>query len=94
MVFDEPSFEFGTLIIDGTLKFDPSIEEITIRARNIWVRGGRFIAGTAEYPFPGKINIILYGTRMGKPLYIDDISRTGTKTMSVTGTVEFYAKHP
>jgi hypothetical protein len=32
MLFDVPSFEFGTLIIDGALKFDASIEEITIRA--------------------------------------------------------------
>jgi hypothetical protein len=31
---------------------------------------------------------------MSKPLIIDDISRSGTKTMSVTGTLELFAKHP
>jgi hypothetical protein len=38
-VLDVADFTFGTLIIDGTLKIDKSIDETTIRATNIWVRG-------------------------------------------------------
>lgn len=45
MIFNVASFKFGTLIIDGTLKFDSSIAQTTLEATNIWVRGGSLIAG-------------------------------------------------
>lgn len=48
MLLDTPTVTFGTLIIDGALKIDPSLAEVVINATNIWVRGGKLIAGTAE----------------------------------------------
>lgn len=68
------------------------LQKITkkIKATNIWVRGGKFIAGSPDSPFPGKIDIELDGTRLGNPLIIDNFSATGTKSLGVTGYLELY----
>jgi pectate lyase len=64
MTFDLESFEFGTLVIDGTLRIDGNYDEITITANNIWVRAGSLFVGTKDNDYArGKINIILKGTR-------------------------------
>lgn len=45
VVLNVAEFTFGTLIIDGTLKIDESIPHTTIKANNIWIRGGKLVAG-------------------------------------------------
>lgn len=51
MVFNVPEFEFGTLIVDGTLLIDDNIDYTKIRANNIWVRAGKIVAGSEVFPF-------------------------------------------
>jgi hypothetical protein len=51
VLLDVSSFTFGTLIIDGTLKIDDGIPLTKITANNIWIRGGKLVAGIAEFPF-------------------------------------------
>lgn len=46
MLLDKPRVEFDTLIIDGTLKLDNSIPHTEIFANNIWIRGGKLVAGS------------------------------------------------
>lgn len=86
-IFNTASFTFGTLIIDGTLRIDDSIAHTTIRANNIWIRGGRLVAGQEDVTlrYTQKLDIILTGNKNSQPLIIDDLSRTGTKSFAVTG---------
>lgn len=51
MIFDVPNFVFGTLTIDGTLRIDESIAHVKITANNIWIRGGKLVAGTEAFPY-------------------------------------------
>lgn len=85
MIFNVDSFTFGTLYIDGLLKFDPSQPETNITATNIYVRAGSLNAGTESSKFPGKINIKLTGSDTSEQLLIDDFSDSGTMVLAVTG---------
>lgn len=40
------------------------------------------------------MDITLYGNRYGPAIVIDDKSRTGTKSLAVTGRLEFYGPIP
>ena len=95
MNFDLTEFKFGTLYIDGILKIDTSNAVTTIKANNIWVRGGSLVNGeNIDYPPNNKLNIELYGNRYSPPIVIDDVSRTGTKSFAVTGTVNLFGIVP
>jgi len=94
MVLDVADFTFGTLVIDGTLKIDDSIAHTTIKANNIWVRGGKLVAGIPEFPYNKKLDIELYGNRYNNPIVIDDVSRTGTKSLAVTGKLHLFGQYP
>ena len=94
MRFDLQEYTFGELVIDGIFKIDSPFPEVTIRANNIWVRGGEFKIGTKEQPYTGKVNIILTGIKTSRSLLIDDISDIGTKSIAVTGLMEFYGTPP
>lgn len=48
MLLNVASFTFNNLIIDGTLRIDPSFPKTTIKATNIWIRGGKLVAGYPE----------------------------------------------
>ncbi len=48
MLFNVREFTFGTLYLDGILKFDPMMAETTIRATNIWARSGGLVAGSED----------------------------------------------
>ncbi len=94
MKFDLPSFTFGTLVIDGILQIDSSLELTHIKANNIWVRTGTLMAGTEAIPFESKLIIELIGTRTSPNLIIDELSSTGTKSIAVTGKILFNAPSP
>lgn len=94
VVLNVAEVRFGTLIIDGILKIDDSLPETTIYADNIWVRGGKLMAGTKTVRYEQQLNIILTGGRFGAPIVIDDISDTGTKTLAVTGKLDLYGLVP
>jgi hypothetical protein len=47
MIFNTATMTFGTLIIDGTLRISDNIPETHIIANNIWVRGGKLVAGNS-----------------------------------------------
>jgi hypothetical protein len=96
MVFNTESFRFNTLIIDGTLRIDDSIEHTTIYANNIWIRGGKIVAGKEDVisRFTKKLDIILTGNKNSSPLIVDELSKPGTKSMVVTGKLELYGVYP
>ena len=71
--FNLDYFKFGTLTIDGIFKIDPNLPTVTIKANNIFIRSGEFIAGTEALPYTNKLTIQLYGTRnSGKYVFLDD----------------------
>lgn len=82
------------MIVDGNLIVDEGIDHSVLKANNIWVRSGRIIAGSEDYPFSKKFDIVLTGNSFSKALIIDERSSTGTKSMAVTGRAEFYGKVP
>jgi hypothetical protein len=47
-IFNIETFTFNTLTVDGTLRIDDSIEHTTIYANNIWIRGGKIVAGLED----------------------------------------------
>lgn len=97
MTFNAEEFQFGTIYIDGTLKIDESKPNIKLKANNIWVRGGGKITIGSEQEYKRYMNnfeLILTGTSNSPNLIIDDLAKTGTKSLAVTGTVEMYGKHP
>ena len=51
MFLNVNEWTFGTLYLDGTLMFDPTISTTTVTATNIWVRSGGLVAGNSEQPF-------------------------------------------
>lgn len=64
--FNVDNFEFNNLYIDGTLRIDDTIPETTITATNIWITGGKLVAGNEGgklNAFKNKLNIVLKGTR-------------------------------
>lgn len=77
------------MIIDGTLRITEEHDDIHIKANNIWVRGGRLLAGEENNNkrFKKNLTIELVGNKNSEPLVIDDISRTGTKSFAVTSEV-------
>lgn len=94
--FNVASFEFGTLIIDGTLRISEEFENVHIKATNIWVRGGKLVAGEENINkrYSKNLTIELTGNKESIPLVIDDLSRTGTKSIAVTGKFELYGIYP
>lgn len=60
--FNLEEWEFGTLIIDGTFRVEEGFDNVHIKATNIWVRGGKFIAGNPgvgrEYSKNLKIELV------------------------------------
>ena len=84
---------FGTLIIDGILKMDPTID-ISIEANNIWIRSGELVAGDESTPFPKKLTITLYGTKDDNYVFINDLAGARTKSISVTGKLKLYSDIP
>lgn len=65
-----------------------------MRAHRIWVKTGRLIAGSAEEPFPGKVNIILEGEFGEDHLVIDDKIDVSSKVLAVTRVLELYGPVP
>lgn len=89
----DKDLELDTLVIDGHVWIDCS-KDLTIKVRNIWVRGGEFIIGQSNKTCAKTIQLIFQGDRYGQNLIIDDISSAGTKTLAVTGKLEFYGSAP
>lgn len=73
---------------------DEGIDHSKLTANNIWVRSGKIVAGTEEFAFGQKFDIILTGNSHTPALIIDDVSRTGTKSLAVTGRLELYGPIP
>lgn len=90
MKFNAKEFEFGTLTVDGNLIIDESVKNSKITANNIWVRSGKIVAGSEDKPFNKNLDIILKGNRYSPSLFIDDKSKTGTKSLAVTGRLELF----
>jgi len=76
MIFNTPEFTFNTLIVDGTLRIDPSLPESKIIANNIWVRGGKIVAGGPETlnTYTKNLKIELRGNNFSPHLIIDELS--------------------
>ena len=89
-----PAVEVHSLKIDGTLRFDDTIDAITLKSSYIWVRGGKLVAGLPDAPFPGKINIILTGGFSAEFLVLDDFASPNNKAIVVTGKLELYGLAP
>jgi len=96
MIYNTAEFTFNTLIVDGTLRIDPSIPESKIIANNIWVRGGKIVAGGPETlnTYTKNFKIELTGNKNSPPLIIDELSKTGTKSLAITGKLELYGVVP
>ncbi|KAM3130389.1 hypothetical protein pb186bvf_017488 [Paramecium bursaria] len=45
------------LIIIGSLIFDDQRDTSILKANNLWIKGGKLLAGNSTYPFKGKIKI-------------------------------------
>lgn len=82
------------LTVLGQLIFDTRRDESTLRAHRIWVKTGRLIAGDADTPFPGKVNIILEGEFGEDQLVIDNKLDMGSKVMAVTRGLELFGPYP
>lgn len=61
---DQDLTQFKKIIVEGTLKVDPS-KDINIEANGIWIKGGTVLAegATAGTPYTNKLNIKLLGNR-------------------------------
>lgn len=96
MMFNTAEFRFNNLYIDGVLRIDPGQENSKIIATNIWIRGGKLAAGYEEETkrFDKSFIIELVGDTSSENLMIDDISRTGTKSIAVTGRLELFGIIP
>lgn len=94
LTLNKPILTVKSLTIDGTLRFDTNQPKITIYADSIWVRAGSIVAGSADDPYLNKIEIVLTGNRNSKPVIIDDISATGTKSLAVIGQLALYGVFP
>lgn len=72
MNFNVDSFRFNNLYIDGTLRIEQnSADKRTILATNIWIRGGKLVAGSENSVFEQNLEIILTGHQQSEPLIID-----------------------
>ena len=61
MIYDigtSPVFE--SITVNGVLKFAPGQDSL-LQSQHIWIYGGEVLAGTAEEPFDGNVEIRLYG---------------------------------
>ena len=81
------------------MTFDESIittaePKITIKTNHLWVRAGSLVAGAADEPFPGEIDIILLGVQSNEHMVIDDTITPANKVLCVTGRMELYGKFP
>ncbi|CAD8206675.1 unnamed protein product [Paramecium pentaurelia] len=86
--------EFDTILILGELWFDNGRAVTTIKARKIFVRNGKLVAGSITQVYTGIINIILTGTSSDYELLIDNNIEAGNNVLAVTGGLELYGKVP
>jgi hypothetical protein len=86
--------ELKDLTILGELEFDIWRAVSNLKARSIWVKSGRLLAGNVTHPFPGKINIVLLGEFGENSLIIDGNVEGGNKVFVVTRGIELYGKAP
>jgi len=86
--------EFDTILILGELWFDNGRAVTTLKARKIFVRNGKLVAGSVTQVFTGIINIILTGTSSDYELLIDNNIEAGNNVLAVTGGLELYGKVP
>ena len=72
IVLDKAEIRINSLTIDGTVRIDPSLEEVNIYVKYIWVREGELYLDDDSEPFPGKINIYLEGDSTTPELEVDN----------------------
>jgi hypothetical protein len=74
----------------GNLVFDERIDLTVLKAKQIWIRGGKVIAGKFGSPYPKKIRIELHGAHDSEALLIDEFIDAGNKVLAVTGGLELF----
>lgn len=94
MVYDMPvddSYVLNSLTIDGRLSFTTD-SDVHLLSKQIWVKNGQLIAGTAASPATNEIKITLVGAHDDDTAVIDGILGAGNKVLINTGTVKFYGQ--
>lgn len=94
MILDTDTPLLENLYIDGLLTVDPSREETTINAKNIWIQRGGLYAGDEETPFPGKFNIVLHGSKNDPDMLVDPDLFANNKVLVNTGALNLYGTIP
>ena len=94
MIIDIDIPEFDTILILGELWFNPGKAVTTLKARKIFVRDGKLVAGSATQVFTGIVNIVLSGSQTDEDLLIDNNIEAGNNVLAVTGGLELYGKIP
>jgi len=87
LILDTETPLFYNLTILGEVYFDVSRVETILRAKIIWVRSGKLIAGSPDSPFPGKITIELVGEETDPTLVIDSFLMPTSKVLAVTNVI-------
>lgn len=80
------------LEINGDVYIDDTLD-LTISAKNIWIKGGSLNAGSASAPLNHSLTITLNGEKTDVGLTVDP-GLTGNKMLVVTGELYLYGKAP
>jgi len=59
---------YGNVLINSLVAFKEDAPELHFKAKNIIIKQGQLVVGTAEQPFGGKAKITLFGGK-GSPSY-------------------------
>ena len=78
-----------SLTINGRLSFKNDMD-ITLHAKQIFVRAGEFAIGAAGAPFAFQANIILHGMQDEETLYFSPNIEAGNKILANVGDVKFF----
>jgi cell migration-inducing and hyaluronan-binding protein len=107
VTLDEDTPLLKRLVVDGQIVFgtkakpttqrllqDTQEEELLIRVKNLWIRKGSIVVGSATTPYTGKAAIELYGDLEDPYLLIDPFIEASNKVLAVTGSLNIYAPQP
>jgi hypothetical protein len=92
MMYDiEDSPIFDLVEINGKLTFDPEMN-LTLRSRNIFVRGGELNVGNKTHPFQNEARFIMYGNHSSEHIAFSKSVEAGNKIIANVGKVNMYGK--
>jgi hypothetical protein len=89
-ISDSPIINY--IEINGQLTFLDDGKNHTLRARDIFVREGLLLIGSATKPYSGQANIIIYGDPHDEQIVFSNSIEAGNKILTNTNVMAFYGK--